>query len=43
MVVPTDIALAGTTRVYQLIYRDKQHQDGTGVGLSNALKVTFMP
>ena len=32
-----------TTRYYQFWFRDGGHPDGTGVGLSDALKVTFDP
>jgi len=33
----------GTTRNYQWWYRDTDHPDGTGVGLSNAAEVTVQP
>lgn len=33
--------MVGTTRWYQLFYRDPQNADGTGLGLSNGLAVTF--
>jgi len=36
-------ALIGTTRYYQCWFRDGSHPDGTGVGLSNAVAVTFCP
>ncbi len=32
---------SGTTRYFQFWYRDPSHPDGTGVGLSNGLAVTF--
>ncbi len=36
-------ALAGTTRTFQVLFRDAAHLDGTGVGLSNAVSVTYCP
>jgi len=39
--IPIDAAMVGTTRWYQWWYRDPNHPDGTGVGLSSALEVTF--
>lgn len=41
--VAVEGAMAGTTRYYQFWMRDPAHPDGTGVGLSNALAVTFCP
>jgi len=41
--VPVDGALSGTMRVYQFLYRDRLHPDGTATGSTNALKVTFVP
>ena len=38
---PIDSAMVGTTPWYQWWYRDPDHPDGTGVGLSSALEVTF--
>jgi hypothetical protein len=35
--------MLGETRVYQLWFRDAAHPDGTGSGLTNAVKVTFVP
>lgn len=35
--------LIGETRVYQFWYRDPAHPDGTGAGMTNALKLTFLP
>jgi hypothetical protein len=34
-------AMVGTIRDYQFWFRDAQHPDGTGVGLSDALEVQF--
>lgn len=42
-VVPVDGTMLGATRYYQFWMRDPAHPDGTGVGLSNALAVTFCP
>ena len=39
--VAVDPTMVGTERYYQLWYRDPQHPDGTGVGLSSALRVVF--
>jgi hypothetical protein len=36
-------SMVGETRVYQLWFRDPAHPDGTGSGLTNAVKVTFVP
>ncbi len=33
----------GATRYYQFWFRDPMHPDGTGIGLSNALRVTLDP
>lgn len=41
--VPVDPTMVGKDRYYQLWYRDPQHADGTGVGLSSALRVVFGP
>jgi len=41
--IPLDPSMVGQTRYYQLIYRDNQHPDGTGWGMSNGVKVTFIP
>lgn len=43
--IPLSIAPAmiGETRIYQLWHRDPQHADGTGAGLTNAVKLTFAP
>jgi hypothetical protein len=38
---PIAADLAGTTAWFQVWYRDAAHPDGTGVGLSNGLQVTF--
>ena len=35
--------MASTYRWYQFWYRDPFHTDGTGVGLSSALRVVFCP
>ena len=39
-ILPT---MVGTTRFYQALYRDVQASDGTGVGLSRALRVEYAP
>lgn len=39
--VVLDPSMVGTSRWYQVYYRDPAHPDGTGVGLSNALEVDF--
>lgn len=39
--VALDPSMIGTSRWYQVYYRDPAHPDGTGVGLSNALEVNF--
>ena len=39
--IPIDATQVGTTRWYQVIYRDPAHGDGTGVGLSDGLAVLF--
>ncbi|MCC6406827.1 MAG: lamin tail domain-containing protein [Planctomycetes bacterium] len=41
--VPVDASMAGTTRYYQFWMRDPAQPDGTSVGLSNGLAVTFCP
>ncbi|MCE9592838.1 MAG: hypothetical protein K8S98_01480 [Planctomycetes bacterium] len=41
--VPVDATMVGITRYYQVWYRDPQHPDGTGVGLSNGGKTFFGP
>ena len=41
--IPIDSGMIGTTRYYQSFFRDLQHHGGTGVGMSNALAVTFRP
>jgi hypothetical protein len=41
--VPIVLADMGKTRFFQYWFRDPAHPDGTGVGLSNALEVTFCP
>jgi hypothetical protein len=41
--VPIVLADMGRTRFFQYWFRDPAHPDGTGVGLSNALEVTFCP
>ncbi len=41
--VPVTVGLLGTTRYYGWWMRDPTHPDGTGVGLSNGLQVTFCP
>jgi len=45
VVVPIPITAnqIGTRRLFQLWFRDTAHPDGTGVGLSDALDVTFCP
>lgn len=39
--VPIAFEMVGTQRWYQWWYRDPQHLDGTGVGLSDGLSITF--
>jgi len=39
--IPTGAQLAGATRWFQFWFRDANQADGTGVGLSNGLQVTF--
>lgn len=41
--VPVTAAMLGTTRYYQVFYRDGPHPDGTGIGLSEAMRVDFCP
>jgi len=36
-------SMVGSTRIVQFWYRDPAHPDGTGAGLSNAVKITFVP
>lgn len=36
-------AQAGATDYYQVIFRDPWQQDSTGIGLSNSVKVTYLP
>lgn len=39
--IPVDPSMVGVQRNYQLWFRDPNHPDGTGVGLSSAVDVTF--
>lgn len=39
--VDIDAAMIGTTRFYQFWFRDPPHPDGTTVGLTNGVEVTF--
>jgi competence protein ComEC len=39
--LPVDASMVGATRYYQFWFRDPQHPDGTGVGLSSAVQATF--
>jgi hypothetical protein len=41
--VPVSVGDLGQTRYYQFWFRDPQHPDGTTVGLSDGLQVTFCP
>jgi hypothetical protein len=41
MAVAIDPSMVGTTRHFQFWFRDPQHPDGTGIGLSNGLRVVF--
>lgn len=41
--IPITAPMTGTTRWYQLFYRDVPNPDGTGMGLSDGLRVTFCP
>jgi hypothetical protein len=43
LAIPMSPAMIGQTRVYQFWYRDAANSDGTGTGLSSAVKVTFTP
>ena len=36
-------ANAGATDYYQVFFRDSLHLDETGIGLSNSVKVTYLP
>jgi hypothetical protein len=39
--IPIDLTMVGTTRYYQAWFRDPQHPDLTGVGLSDGVQVDF--
>jgi hypothetical protein len=41
--VPVSVGDLGQTRSYPFWFRDPQHPDGTTVGLSDGLQVTFCP
>lgn len=41
--IPVQASMVGTTRFYQAYLRDTQHPDGTGVIVSNGLRVVFSP
>ena len=41
--IDVEAALVGEDRCYQLWYRDPDHPDASGVGLSDAVRVTFGP
>lgn len=41
--IPIEPSMVGTQRFYQAWFRDVQHQDGTGVGMSNAVAVSYCP
>lgn len=41
--ISIDLAQIGARRLYQFWFRDNKHPDGTGVGLTDALDVTFCP
>lgn len=36
-------ATIGATDYYQVVFRDERHADDTGVGITNAVKVTYVP
>ena len=36
-------ASIGATDYYQVVFRDDRHPDDTGIGLTNAMKVTYVP
>ncbi len=38
-----DSSLVGTSRCFQMWFRDNKHPDGTGVGISSAVEVFFCP
>jgi beta-propeller repeat-containing protein len=41
--LPVSSGMVGLTRAYQFRFSDPNSPDGTGIGLSNALKVTYVP
>lgn len=41
--IPIDVSMLGETRFFQFWFRDPPHPDGTTVGLSDGLEVTFCP
>ncbi|QDV09277.1 Ycf48-like protein [Planctomycetes bacterium Poly30] len=41
--LPMTPAMVGTTRWYQLLFRDPANPDGTGIGLTDGLRITFCP
>lgn len=36
-------SLVGSTRYFQCVFRDPAHPDGTGIGFSKALRISFCP
>jgi hypothetical protein len=41
--VPINPSMVGSTEFYQWFYRDPTHTDGTGIGLTDALRVPYCP
>lgn len=41
--IPMDASMIGSTHWYQVIFRDAMAPDGTGIGMSDGLRVSFCP
>ena len=41
--IDIESASIGATDYYQVVFRDERHPDDTGIGITNALKVTYVP
>jgi hypothetical protein len=41
LAIPLNFALVGVQRNYQYWFRDPQHPDGTGAGLTDAVEVHY--
>lgn len=41
--LPADASLVGQTVYYQLLFRDPAHADGSGAGMTNGVRVTWLP